>query len=86
MHIPALVGSVWCSHYKCSLWQFVSEIKYHRTDKRCGVTNSLQFIVYVRKMTNRKWVCRVFNWEAVDALSVLTSISPKMYCAGETNV
>jgi hypothetical protein len=50
VHTLALIGSVLCSHYKCSLSPFVSEIEYHRTDKRCGVTNSLQFIVYVQEM------------------------------------
>jgi len=50
VHTIALIGSVLRSHCKCSLSQFVSEIKYNRTDKRCGVTNSLQFIVYVQEM------------------------------------
>jgi hypothetical protein len=57
----ALIGSVLCSRYKCSLSQSVSEIKYHRTVKRRGVTNSLQFIVYVHETANRKLVCRVFS-------------------------
>ena len=83
MHTVALIGSVSYSYYKCSLSKFVSENKYHRTDKRRGVTKILQFIVYVFEIASRKWVCRVFSWEAV---SVLTSISPKMYCPGERNV
>jgi hypothetical protein len=36
-------------------------------------------------MANRKLACRVFSLKAVD-VAVLTSISPKMYCPGETNV
>jgi hypothetical protein len=31
-------------------------------------------------------VCSVFSWETVDALSILTSISMKMYYPDETNV
>lgn len=74
VHSLVWTGFVLCSHCRCSSLQFVLEIKY-RTGK---------FIVYVHEMANSRWVCRMFIWEAVDALLVLTSICPKMYCPGET--
>lgn len=83
VHTPTLVGSVWFSHYKCSLFR-----KLNIIEQINGVVllTAFNLLCMYMKWQTGNGVCSVFSWEAVDALSILTIISMKMYYPDETNV